>query len=150
MHDLQIADAINEKNRMTDGVGEANSTPAEATAVAKQSLDTLMAGERLTEALELADADRILFDEYEKAKSLCTPKQAASLPLPQRNAVLAAYDMDPTTYVLTVLEKIPAPALTDALLVLPFSKVPSLLRYLEAGFRKVSYSYRVLHVVIEK
>jgi U3 small nucleolar RNA-associated protein 12 len=125
---------MNEKNRIP---GESDTARPEATAVSKQSLDTLMAGERLAEALDIADAERTLFDDYEKAKSQCTPEQAKLLPLPQRNAVLAAYDMDPTTYVLTVLEKIQPAALTDALLVLPFSKVPSLLQYLEAGFRKV-------------
>jgi U3 small nucleolar RNA-associated protein 12 len=100
-----------------------------------------MAGERLAEALDVADGERKLFQEYEKVKSQCTPEQAMALPLPQRNAILAAYEMDPTTYVLTVLEKIQPAALTDALLVLPFSKVLSLLLYLEEGFRKVRLLY---------
>lgn len=96
-----------------------------------------MAGERLAEALDVADSERTLFVEYEAAKAKCTPAQVAALPLPQRHAVLSAYDMDPTTYVLTTLEKIQPAALTDALLVLPFSKVMSLLIYLDEGFRKV-------------
>ena len=97
-----------------------------------------MAGERIAEALDVADGERTMFEDYEKTKAQCTPEQLSALPLPQRNAILAAYDMDPTTYVLTVIEKIPAAALTDALLVLPFSKVLSLLIYLDEGFRKVS------------
>ena len=137
LHDLQIADTLNERNQASFR-GEATiGNQPEATGVAKQSLDTLMAGERIAEALDVADGERKMFEEYEKTKAQCTPEQLMALPLPQKNAILAAYDMDPTTYVLTILEKIQPAALTDALLVLPFSKVLSLLVYLDEGFRKV-------------
>jgi U3 small nucleolar RNA-associated protein 12 len=145
LHDLQITDTLNERNQISLRGDEPSSAQPEASAVAKQSLDTLMAGERIIEAIDAADGERLLFQEYEKAKSQCTPEQAMALPLPQRNAILAAYDMDPTTYVLTVLEKIQPAALTDALLVLPFSKVLSLLLYLDEGFRKVSLVYSLGH-----
>lgn len=110
---------------------------AEATAVTKQTTETLMAGERIMEAIDLADGERAVFQEYEEAMSRL-PEDYAMRMQPPRNPVLAAYDLEPDLYVLRVVEKVPSTALEDALLVLPFGKVVSLMGYLNLWAQKVS------------
>ena len=109
---------------------------AEATTVSKQTTETLMAGEKIMEALELADNEIETFREYEEAKS--KGGLSEQIAPPPRNPVLAAYDVEPEEYVLRVIERIPGTALYDALLVLPFGKVVSLMRYLNFWAQKVS------------
>ncbi|TFY59804.1 hypothetical protein EVJ58_g5546 [Rhodofomes roseus] len=101
---------------------------AEATTVSKQTTETLMAGERIMEALELADGEIAALREYEEARAAGgLGEQVAP---PPRNPVLAAYDVEPEEYVLRVVQKVPGTALYDALLVLPFGNVVSLMKYL--------------------
>jgi U3 small nucleolar RNA-associated protein 12 len=56
---------------------------------------------------------------------------------PARNPVLAVYDLEPEAYVLQVVEKVQSTALHDALLVLPFGKIVSLMMYLNIWAQKV-------------
>lgn len=98
-----------------------------------------MAGERVMEALDLADAEREAFAAYEEAKSKLSEAEAAKVPAPTKNAILVAYDMEPDEYVLMTIEKIHNSALMDALLVLPFSKALSLMVYLTEWARKVAF-----------
>lgn len=78
-----------------------------------------MAGERIIEALDLADAER------------------AQPPDAPRNPVLAALDQGPEEYVLRVVEKVSSTALHDALLVLPFANILSLMVYLNEWAQRV-------------
>ena len=87
-----------------------------------------MAGERIMEALELADTEIETLREYEEAKA--KGGLSEEIAPPARNQVLAAYDVGPEEYVLRVVERVPGTALYDALLVLPFGKVVSLMGYL--------------------
>jgi U3 small nucleolar RNA-associated protein 12 len=111
---------------------------AESGAVEKQTADTLMAGERIMEALDVADADRASTLEYEEQCRGLTEEQAARVPLPTRPALLAALGIDGPQHVLNVVEKVSGPALFDALLVLPFTKVVSMLTYLDEWAKRVS------------
>ena len=95
-----------------------------------------MAGERIIEALDLADTERTVFQEYEDAMARLPPG-AMRLAPPPRNPVLAAYELEPETWVLRVIERIPSTALQDALLVLPFGKVVSLMAYLNIWAQRV-------------
>lgn len=98
----------------------------EVGAAGKQTTETLMAGERISEALEIGMADLNLLREYEAAK-LSNPHTV----LPQRNPVfLALGDISAEAYVMSVLSRIKAAALHDALLVLPFASVPLLFTFL--------------------
>ena len=117
--------------------GAAQPSEAEATGVTKQTTETLMAGERIMEAIDLADAEIAAFREYEeeKAKGGLSEQVAP----PPRNQVLAAYDMEPEEYVLRVVERVASTALYDALLVLPFSKVVSLMQYLNHWAQRVRF-----------
>ena len=88
------------------------------------------------EALDLADNEIAAFREYEEAKA--KGGLSEEIAPPPRNQVLAAYDLEPEEYVLRVVEKVSGTALYDALLVLPFGKVVSLMRYLNYWAQKVS------------
>ncbi|KAF9006480.1 WD-repeat-containing protein [Cyathus striatus] len=117
------------------GSGEAVEQ-VEATGISKQTTETLMAGERIMEALELADQEHETFREYEEAMFKLSEDDAMRLQPPPRNPVLAAYDLEPDAYVLRTIEKVPSTALQDALLVLPFGKVVSLMNYLNMWAQK--------------
>ncbi|EGO01816.1 hypothetical protein SERLA73DRAFT_166331 [Serpula lacrymans var. lacrymans S7.3] len=108
----------------------------EVTQVTKQTTETLMAGERILEAIDLADQETAVFQEYEEQKARVGTLEAAGLLPPPRNPVLAAYDVEPEAYVLKVVEKVPTTALHDALLVIPFNKVISLMKYLSVWAQK--------------
>ncbi|KAG8695193.1 hypothetical protein FRC08_007977, partial [Ceratobasidium sp. 394] len=136
LHDAALADSLNRPTQaigaLADGRDDANQmTEAESGAVEKQTADTLMAGERIMEALDIADADRAATFEYEAQCQGLTAEQIARVPLPTRPPLLAALDVDGPQHVLNVVEKVPGPALFDALLVLPFAKVVSMLTYLD-------------------
>ncbi|KIK65368.1 hypothetical protein GYMLUDRAFT_70477 [Collybiopsis luxurians FD-317 M1] len=118
------------------GDGAESSTTAEATGVSKQTAETLMAGERIMEALDLADGERNAYREYEETMSRLPENDAMRLQPPPRNPVLAAYDLEPEAYVLQVVEKVPSTALQDALLALPFGKIISLMEYLNIWAQK--------------
>ncbi|KAG6016953.1 hypothetical protein E4U54_000034 [Claviceps lovelessii] len=106
--------------------GDAEDEKGEVAAASKQTTETLMAGERIQEALEMGMADLNLMKEYEEAK-LSNP----SAPPPQRNPVfLALGNITAEAHVMSVLQRIKAAALHDALLVLPFATVPILFTFL--------------------
>lgn len=96
-----------------------------------------MAGERIMEAIDLADTERAVFQAYHDDMSRLAEDDAIRLQAPPRNPVLAAYELEPDEYVLRVIEKVQSTALQDALLVLPFGKVVSLMIYLNMWAQKV-------------
>ncbi|KAK4187957.1 hypothetical protein QBC35DRAFT_497355 [Podospora australis] len=104
---------------------DAQDENAEVAAASKQTVETLMAGERIAEALELGMADLNTIKEWEDAKT-----RNPSLAPPQRNPIFAALNVSAETYVMNTLQKIKASALHDALLVLPFATVPMLFTFL--------------------
>ena len=98
----------------------------EAVAAGKQTVETLMAGEKIAEALEVGMPDLALMHEYHRAKAI-----QPNLALPQRNPIFLAYNhISAEGYILNVVQKIKAASLQDALLVLPFDKVASLFTFL--------------------
>ncbi|KAH6998260.1 WD40-repeat-containing domain protein [Ilyonectria sp. MPI-CAGE-AT-0026] len=105
---------------------DAQDENGEVGAASKQTTETLMAGERIAEALEMGMADLNLLKEYKEAK-LTNPH---AMP-PQRNPVfLALGNITAEAHVMSVLQRIKASALHDALLVLPFASVPILFTFL--------------------
>ncbi|WVR09691.1 hypothetical protein IAU60_006766 [Kwoniella sp. DSM 27419] len=124
MYDSNLADSL---NRDPDSEG-AEGNGAEAEAVQKQTAETLMAGEKIMEALEIADADREAMRDWEEEKE----KNGLEVPRPTRNPeIIAKGDIDADEFVLKTIQKIPAASMEDALLVLPFRQVVSLLGYLD-------------------
>ncbi|SAL94956.1 hypothetical protein [Absidia glauca] len=104
----------------------------EVDAAGIQTMETLKAGERIMEAIDIGDEERKGWEDYETAKSKGLP----AVP-PTRNTILVAMgDVTPDRYVLDVIQKIKANDLEESLLVLPFSKVMSLLAYIEMWAKK--------------
>ncbi|KAH9940581.1 WD-repeat-containing protein [Amylocystis lapponica] len=139
LYEAGIADTLNRTDAPigsgADDLGtNVPAAAAEVTAVSKQTTETLMAGEKIMEALDLADGEVAAFREYEEAKT--AGGLSEQIAPPPRNPVLAAYDVEPEEYVLRVVERIPGTALYDALLVLPFGKVVSLMQYLNIWAQK--------------
>ncbi|KAF3933964.1 Beta-TrCP [Dactylella cylindrospora] len=107
---------------------------AESARAGKQTMETLMAGERIIEALDYAIADLNAIDEY-KAKRAANP--SAAIALPQRNMIfLALGDISAEQHVFNVVSKIQPSHLQDALLILPFDKVTDLFRILEVWAKR--------------
>ncbi|KFY28896.1 hypothetical protein V493_02693 [Pseudogymnoascus sp. VKM F-4281 (FW-2241)] len=98
----------------------------EAGDAGKQTIETLMAGEKIVEALELGIADHELMEEY-KLEKAANPNTA---PPPRNPLYMALGNISAEQHVMTVLQRIKAAALQDALLVLPFSILPLLFTFL--------------------
>lgn len=98
----------------------------EAVAAGKQTTETLMAGEKIAEALEVGMPDLAIMSEYHQAKTT-----QPNLALPQRDPIFLAYNhISAEAHLLKVFQKIKAAALQDVLLVLSFDKVASLFTFL--------------------
>lgn len=111
---------------------DVNDGEMEIDSAGKQTMDTLKAGERLMEAMDIGDEEKNGWLAYENAKAKGLPGQP-----PQRHPILMAMgDIEPDKYVLDVLKKIKANDLEEALMVLPFSKVMSLFSYIESWAKK--------------
>jgi U3 small nucleolar RNA-associated protein 12 len=117
-----------ERTRIEDLEGEG----VEVTRAGKQTTETLNAGERIVEALELGREDRVVMEEYERQLK-AKPKLAP----PARNPLLNALGVSAEKYVLNVIEKIKPANLQDALLVLPFEHVEILIGFIAIWAGKV-------------
>jgi len=149
LYESGIADSLNRVDAtIGSGVEDRpmNGTlETELATVTKQTSETLMAGERIMEALDLADRERETFREYEESMARFSENDAMKLQPPPRNPILAAYGLEPEAWVLRVVEKVPSTSLHDALLVLPFGNVVSLMVYLNIWAQKANFS-SLLHV----
>lgn len=115
----------------------------EATAVEKTTTETLMAGEKIIEALEISEEDRISLDAYEASKASMSQAQVDKMAPRKRNPIFSIYytEVGPEVHVLRVVQKIPAASLNDALLVLPFANVVSMLKHLDYWAQQVRKSH---------
>ncbi len=99
---------------------------SEAVDAGKQTVETLMAGEKIAEALETGMVDLEVVKEYHEAKA-----SQPNLAQPSRDPIYLAYNnISAEAHLLNVIQKIKAAALQDALLVLPFDKVTALFIFL--------------------
>lgn len=110
----------------------------EAGAVSKQTAETQMSSEKIIEALNLAASDLESLQKYRSVQaSIEDPVMAKKLAPPVRSPIFSAYnDISAHAYVLKVIEKVPRPALEDALLVLPFTQVMMLLAHIDHWIEK--------------
>lgn len=105
----------------------------ESTTVSKPTSETLMAGERIIEALDIAAQDLALIAANVGGEKAPAP----------RNPIFSMYGgIGAEEYVLKVVRSVQAAQLQDALLVLPFGKVVQLLECLDFWASKVSYSVK--------
>jgi U3 small nucleolar RNA-associated protein 12 len=120
----------------------------EVGAPGKQTVETVMAGEKIVEALEIGMADLELVKEWEAAKTT----QPNIAPPPRNPLYMAMGGISAETHVLNVVQKIQAAALQDALLVLPFSLVPSLFTFINiflARSMNIPLAFRILNFMLK-
>ncbi|KAH3662343.1 hypothetical protein OGAPHI_005595 [Ogataea philodendri] len=121
-----------------------------AAKVSNQTMETLKAGEKLMEALDLAGKSLEEKQQYERELQAFKLKRSAQKPVePSVNPVLQALNVSAEDYVLDVLLKIKASQLEDALVVLPFFYTVQLLRFIRtwtsgANFNKNLTSISVI------
>lgn len=141
----QGLDRDEEARRRGDTADDADAADDSGPAAAgKQTVATLTHGEKLLEALEQAAEDQAL----QRAHAL-DPR----LPPPQRNPIfLALGDLSAEQHVLRALQRIPSPALHDALLVLPLAALPALFAFLAAFLRRraqPALAWRVAYFLLQ-
>lgn len=101
-------------------------------AASKQTIGTLTHGEKIMEALEVGLTDLELMRAHERDKRT-NPKLA----IPQRDPIFMALgNITAEQHVFRTLRRVPAPALNDALLVIPFSTLPTLFTFLAIFLQK--------------
>lgn len=140
LYESGLADTLNHEDLPIGSGDPSAEVPAqtETTNVSKQTTETLMAGERISEALELADREIEAYQGYEKAKEGLSEDQLAAIQPPPKDPLLVAQNLEPEAWVLKTVEGVQSAALHDALLVLPFRKVMSLMVYLNLWAQQVS------------
>jgi U3 small nucleolar RNA-associated protein 12 len=148
LYESTLVTGLEQEDRDADGAEEEEASAAKVVGAGKQTVETLMAGEKIAEALEIGMEDLEVMREYEEAKK-ANPKAA----MPQRNPVFLAHGgVSASVYALGVFQRIPAASLQDALLVLSFSQLPSLLTFLAVWAREgrnVALTCRVLFFMLK-
>lgn len=121
----------------------------EATDVRKQTLETLTAGERIIEALDLSVNERLAMRQYQEQVSKSADTSTRPNP-PTRHPILAMLgaEVSSEAYVLQTVQKVPSAALQDALLVLPFSKIGALVEHLDHWAAQVC-SFHIIILLFE-
>ncbi len=139
------------ENTLTNSLEQADATSEdgqETSPAGKQTIETLMAGEKITEALEKGMEDLEIMAEYYEAKA----KQPNLAP-PSRDPIYLAHaNISAEGYLLATVQKIKAAALQDALLVLHFDKVPPLFTFLGIWAQRqwnMSLTCRVLFFILK-
>ncbi|EMR11736.1 hypothetical protein PNEG_00170 [Pneumocystis murina B123] len=106
----------------------------ELASAGKQTLESVMAGEKIIDALDIGIKDIELIKEHEEAR-----KNNDKLKNPTRNPIFVANEnISAEDYVLNILEKIDSSHLEDALLVLPFKSVTYMLTFINLWAEKGS------------
>lgn len=116
--------------------------------VSKQTISTLTAGEKISEALEIGISDLELVREWESTKA-----RNQNIAPPSRNILFTALGgISAEEHVLSVFQKIRAAELEDALLILPFSSVLNLFKFLDifaAKSMNIQLTCRILLSVLQ-
>ncbi|ORY81873.1 WD domain-containing protein [Protomyces lactucae-debilis] len=125
IYEDQLADSLQrtEMNEMTDE-GE------EAGRAGQATTETLTAGEKIIEALEICEADRLMMLEYERQKV-----HRPAMTVPQRSPVLHVLNVSAERHLLNICQAVKPSHLEDALLILPFDKVSTFLIFLDSWAR---------------
>ncbi len=141
LYENTLLTSLEQDDKEAEGEGGEDAVKA----AGKQTVETLMAGEKIAEALEVGIEDFEVMRDYDPTN----PKTA----MPQRNPILLANgNVSASAYVLKVFERIPAANLQDALLVLSFSQLPQLFTFLEIWAREgrsVALTCRVLFFMLK-
>ncbi|KAK2738503.1 hypothetical protein FQN57_007018 [Myotisia sp. PD_48] len=137
-----------EDNLLTSLDQEEGDDKPEAVAAGKQTAETLTAGEKIIEALDLGMDDLALIREYEEKKA----KFPNTAPPTRHPQYLALGNISAERYLLNIVRKVPAASLQDALLVLPFSKLSALFTFINIWAGKgwdIPLTCRVLFFILK-
>ncbi|RKP12799.1 WD40-repeat-containing domain protein [Piptocephalis cylindrospora] len=132
LYESNLASELDRTHLAGKGIGagdEDEEEMGEGATAGKKTVETLKAGERILEAIDLADEEREAWRAYREME-VKMPGAAA----PPNPHVLLAHmgnNVTPEQYVLKVVEKVKLSELEEALLVIPFDKAISLLGYLD-------------------
>ena len=141
LYENTLATSLEQEEQPGEGTNEV------ATA-GKQTTETLMAGERIAEALDIGIEDLEVVADWERRKA-ALPNIAP----PERNLTFMAFgNISAERHVLNVVEKIKAAALQDALLVLTFDRVIALFTFINIWAEKqwnIPLSCRVLFFMLK-
>lgn len=126
-YEREMIDAQNRNN-----AGEEDFQLSETAAPHLKTLASLKAGERILEAIDLAESEREKWEAHRKSVSSAISMNQPIPAGPEQNLVLKALEMPgPEWHLLKIIEKIRSAQLDEALLVLPFGKVLTLLQVME-------------------
>lgn len=122
----------------------------EVTKVSKQTMESLKAGEKLMEALDIGIEDLDALEDYQlQLQQFQSNKPGVMMPSkPMPNAILQAFGVTGQEYVLNTIVKIRAAQLEDALLVLPFSYTKKLMRFIDIWTRKEHISGNIINIAL--
>ncbi|KAJ9651311.1 beta transducin [Neophaeococcomyces mojaviensis] len=125
----------------------------ETTDATKQSSQTLIASEKITEALTLGVEDLGVMADYNAAVLRAKQNNTKPPAPPARNPIyLANNNISATSYLLSVFTKLPPQHLTDSLLLLSFSQLPALFTFLTlftAEQRNIPLVCRILNFMLK-
>lgn len=105
----------------------------EVTKVNKQTTESLKAGEKLIEAIDIGYEDLINQQEYELAV-----KKGSNPTKPEVHTILMAYNITGEQHVYKTISQIKPAQLEDALLVLPFSYTKKLLKFIDVWMKRLN------------
>ncbi|KAJ2884968.1 beta transducin [Coemansia asiatica] len=151
LYDRGLEESL-DRDQTTIGNGEGQGEGMEieeSQRAGKATMETLKAGERIMEALDLADEERRKWDEYEQRKRKMPHLNAMP---PETNPILVYEKSTPEAHVLRTIERVRAAELEDALLALPFTRVLSLMAYIDIWARRdwnTPLTCRVLFFVLK-
>ncbi|KAF7584097.1 WD domain, G-beta repeat family protein [Clavispora lusitaniae] len=116
--------------------------------VRKQTMETLKAGEKLMEALDIGVEDLDNVEQYElQLQQYQSKKPGAFMPTkPTPNSILVAFGVTGQEYVLNTMLKIRSTQLEDALLVLPFSYTVKLMRFISIWTNKQNITNNIVNL----
>lgn len=119
--------------------------------VHKQTLESLKAGERLMESLDMGIKELELREDYNKKHGEWAQagKTGGEPMKPATNAILLALQKTPEDYILDTLLKIKASQLEDALLILPFSYVLKFLKFIDYLIKDKQKLMQYLSVIVK-
>lgn len=130
--------------------GEQADGDNEVAAAGKQTIASLTHGEKVMEALEVGMVDLELMRAHDEQVAT---NPTAKIAVPQRNPLfLALGNISAEQHVLSTLQKIPTPSLHDALLVIPFSTLPTLFTFLAIFLKKRMHpdlAWRVTYFLLQ-
>lgn len=151
LHEAELLDSLEADDaKPKDDDEDENENGGDAEKVRHQTMETLKAGEKLMEALDVGIADVRAAQKYElQLAQFQSGKAGVSMPLKATpHAILLAYGITGPEHVLNTLLKIRSSHLEDALLVLPFSYSVQLVEFISIWTNDQNLGSNLVNVVM--